>query len=240
MISKKIIEKLATKVQTSPENIAREYLQHLFLRYFYQDKLAQNVLFKGGTALRIIYQSPRFSEDLDFSAFKVSVSQIENLIEAALVKINREEKIELKEAKRTTGGYLAKFQATIGQIPVNGQLEISLRPKKTVTGQIFTISSQLIPPYTLCAYSEEGLVKEKITALLTRAKLRDFYDLYYILRAKLKINLTPRQIAQFAEKLEKTDDKTFIRQLKPFLPKSHHPVLRNFKQNLKRELERFS
>lgn len=39
---------------------------------FYQEKEAEAILFKGGTALRLIYQSPRFSEDLDFSGFKIS------------------------------------------------------------------------------------------------------------------------------------------------------------------------
>lgn len=238
MISRRIIEKLATKIQTIPENVAREYLQHLFLRYFYQERPAQNVLFNGGTALRLIYQSPRFSEDLDFSAIKTSTSQLENLIETALVKINREEKITLEEAKKTTGGYLAKFQASIGQIPVKGQLQISLRPKEKIPNQIFTISSQLLPPYTLCAYSEERLVEEKLMALLTRAKIRDFYDLYYILRAGLKISLTPEQIDRLTKKLKKLDNKILAKQLKPFLPKSHHPVLKKFKQNLERELER--
>jgi len=238
MISREIIEKLAVKTQTSVENIAREYLQHLFLRSFYQEKQAENVLFKGGTALRIIYQSPRFSEDLDFSASKISVRQIENLIETALVKVNREEKIELDEAKKTSGGYLAKFQALIGQIPVNGKLEVSFRSRKLLSGQSLTITSQLLPPYTLCAYEEEKLVKEKLNALLTRAKVRDFYDLYFILRAKLKINLRSEEINQIIKKLEKRNRGIFSKELKLFLPNSHHRVLRDFKENLKRELER--
>ena len=239
MISRKSIEKVAIKSQTSLENIAREYLQHLFLRAFYQEKKAEAILFKGGTALRLIYQSPRFSEDLDFSGFKISVRKTEDLIEAALIQINREEKIELKEAKKTTGGYLAKFQALIGGINVGGKLEISFRSKKPISGQILTITSQLLSPYTLCAYPEERLVQEKLEALLTRAKTRDFYDLYFILRAGLKISLQTEEVKQIIKKLAKRNDDIFSQELKRFLPESHHGLLKNFPISLKRELERF-
>lgn len=239
MISKKIIEDQAIKNQTRPENIAREYLQHLFLRYFYQERASENILFKGGTALRLIYQSPRFSEDLDFSAFKISISKIENLIESTLLKINQEEKIKLEEAKATKGGYLSIFQGLIGQIWISGQLQISQRPKKRVPGQILTIQNPLTAPYTLWALTEEQLVEEKLTALLTRGKMRDFYDLYFILRLRLKINLTPKRNSQILRQIEKHTNLSFARELKPFLPQSHHPVLKNFKENLKRELEKY-
>lgn len=239
MISRNLIEKTAIKAQTSLENIAREYLQHLFLRAFYQEKEAEAILFKGGTALRLIYRSPRFSEDLDFSGFQVSVSKTEDLIEAALVEVNREEKIDLEEAKKTTGGYLARFQALVDGIKVGGKLEISFRAKKPLAGQILTIISPLLPPYTLCAYPEEKLAQEKLTALLTRAKTRDFYDLYFILRARLKIKLSAAEAKQIINKLERRNDDLFSQELKRFLPKSHHRLLKNFPQSLKRELERF-
>ncbi|MDI6689725.1 MAG: nucleotidyl transferase AbiEii/AbiGii toxin family protein [Actinomycetota bacterium] len=65
MITKDAIKRFATKAQTSDLNVAREYCQHLFLSYFYQQKGSEKLLFKDGTALKIIYGSPRFSEDLD-------------------------------------------------------------------------------------------------------------------------------------------------------------------------------
>lgn len=70
MISSDFVKRLATQTQTTELNILREYLQHLFLSYFYKRKDSEKVLFKGGTALKFIYGSPRFSEDLDFSAKK--------------------------------------------------------------------------------------------------------------------------------------------------------------------------
>jgi len=71
MLDREIIRKLALQHQTTEINIAREYVQHLFLSVFYQEPDSEKVLFKGGTALRITFQSPRFSEDLDFSGFRI-------------------------------------------------------------------------------------------------------------------------------------------------------------------------
>src|SRR5581483_4538838 len=48
----------------------RDYIQHLFLYLLYTAPRREKVgfHFKGGTAIRIVYGSPRFSEDLDFNS----------------------------------------------------------------------------------------------------------------------------------------------------------------------------
>src|SRR3989338_3631770 len=94
MITQDAIKKLATQYRTSEfPNIVREYFQHLFLSQLYRLENSDNILFKGGTALRIIYGSPRFSEDLDFSIFRVEqYSQkefIEDLFAAVLMEIEK-------------------------------------------------------------------------------------------------------------------------------------------------------
>ena len=61
MISESAIEQLTKRYQTDKVTVVREYFQHLFLSYFYQEKETDEIYFKGGTALRIIYQSSRFS-----------------------------------------------------------------------------------------------------------------------------------------------------------------------------------
>ncbi|MBN1444929.1 MAG: nucleotidyl transferase AbiEii/AbiGii toxin family protein [Candidatus Omnitrophica bacterium] len=66
---------MALQYKTTEINIAREYVQHLFLSSLYREKSSEKVLFKGGTALRIVFQSPRFSEDLDFSGFGINLVQ---------------------------------------------------------------------------------------------------------------------------------------------------------------------
>ncbi len=89
MITNEHMRVLAIKYQSTELNIRREYLQHLFLSYFYQQPATDTVYFKGGTALRIIYQSPRFSEDLDFSTAHSGTKEIEQAILRTLYAIER-------------------------------------------------------------------------------------------------------------------------------------------------------
>ena len=110
MIEKRQVQKLAGSWQTTIDNVVREYFQQLFLSYLYQEKSSDSLLFKGGTALRIIWQSPRFSEDLDFTGVNIMVKGIETLMEGALAKIEMEGiQAEILESKSTSGGYLAIF-----------------------------------------------------------------------------------------------------------------------------------
>ena len=44
----------------------REYLQHVLLRSLFDERLLGEIVFHGGTALRILHDLARFSEDLDF------------------------------------------------------------------------------------------------------------------------------------------------------------------------------
>ena len=48
-------------------NILREYLQAFVMRSLHESEAFACLSFVGGTALRFVYDLPRFSEDLDFS-----------------------------------------------------------------------------------------------------------------------------------------------------------------------------
>lgn len=243
MISKDTIKKFATRWQTTELNVAREYCQHLFLSYFYRQKGSEKILFKGGTALKIIYESPRFSEDLDFSGFKASTSLIEKLIEGSLLEIEREGiRVEIEESKRTTGGYLAIASFDFLGYDVSIQIEISQRRGNSLEGIVTLVASDLTPPYTILYLSEDQLVVEKFEALFRRKAPRDFFDLYFILRSRLPIPEDYRKRHRLKDKLlkileiEKID---FKRELKDLLPRSHHAILKDFRAVLKREIERY-
>ncbi len=239
MITQDTIQNLANKYQTSELNVRREYVQHLFLSYFYQQEETSEIYFKGGTALRIVYNSPRFSEDLDFSASFYDITHIENAILNALKEIEREGIVaEIKESKKTTGGYLGILHFILNEETILIQIEISKREGER-SGEVATINNDFIPSYTLVAFSQKNLIAEKIQALLSRQKPRDFYDLYFILRA----NLLPTEERHILSKVLETLQSAkinFEQELKQFLPKSHWAIIRDFKATLEREIGRFS
>ena len=239
MISSKVIKKLSVKLQSSELNIRREYIQHLFLSHFYKQSNTDKIYFKGGTALRLIYRSPRFSEDLDFGSSTTNVEKIEQAVLDALLNMERADiKTDIKEAKKTTGGYLAiiNFMAYNRIIPI--QIEISFRNSQKDEGEITTVNSEYGPSYTIMQLVKQQLIQGKIDALLDRHKPRDFYDLYYLLRANL-IDAKQKEILKDALAILKNTDINFNQELKQFLPKDHWAIIRDFRVTLERELERF-
>jgi len=243
LITREVIKTYAIKYQTSELNVAREYCQHLLLSNFYRQKESERILFKGGTALKIIYGSPRYSEDLDFSGFGINFSYIEKLIEDSLMEIEREGiSIEITESKETTGGYLSIIFFKFYDYELRVPLEISLREERNIDGEVKLITSDLIPTYTILQLSEEFLVIEKFEALFRREKPRDFFDIYFILRKRLTVQKEYREKYRVREKVVeilKNKPIDFKGELKIFLPINQHALLRDFDKILINELERY-
>lgn len=239
MITAEIIQTLIKKYQTEAVNVWREYFQHLFLSYFYKQPEAGDTYFKGGTALRLIYQIPRFSENLDFSSSVKDIKKIEHTVINTLAEIEREGvDTELTEATETTGGYLATMQFRNNGDRIATRIEISLRNGKKEKGELVTIASDFIPPYTLVQLVQEQIVEGKIAALLSRKKPRDFYDFYFLLRANM-IPIKSKELLRGALDALQTSDIRFDYELKRFLPQSHWAMIRNFKTALEREIKRY-
>lgn len=242
MIEQRQVQNLAQTWQTTTDNVVREYFQQLFLSYLYQEKGSDGLLFKGGTALRIIWQSPRFSEDLDFTGVRITLKRIESLMEGALAKIEMEGiTTGIVESKSTSGGYLAIFQFETGEYKSQIQIEVSLRSGKRGPGAATLVHSDLVVPYTLIHLKEEMLVVEKIHACLTRGKARDFYDLYFILRSRMAFKdafMHDTRLKAKILKAVKSGTIDFRRELKAFLPVNQHLIIKGFPEIIVAEIER--
>ena len=239
MLDGKTIGRLAMKHQTTEVNIAREYCQHLFLSAFYQHEVSEKVLFKGGTALRFAFQSPRFSEDLDFSGFRTNLRELETLLLDTAGEVQKiGVGVEIGESKKTSGGYLSTLHLAFSGHKILILLEISLRKQNDIRGEILLITSDFAPPYPAIILPEELLVEEKLKALLSRAKPRDYFDLYFMLRKGL---IKPGKQAVLKEvKLRLSKGRLMVEQeLKDFLPRSQQKLVRNFHEVLLREISRY-
>jgi predicted nucleotidyltransferase component of viral defense system len=62
-----------------PRDLLREYLQYKILEIIFMSDYAPKLSFLGGTALRIIHNNQRFSEDLDFDNFSLKDDELEGL-----------------------------------------------------------------------------------------------------------------------------------------------------------------
>lgn len=238
MISQETLIRSATLNQTTELNIAREYCQHLFLSAFYQQKESERVMFKGGTALKIAYGSPRFSEDLDFSGFRISISQIEDWILTVLEEITLSAVgVNIQESKPTSGGYLASLDCQVYDYPIHILIEISLRRKNNIQSQGILITPDNLPAYLLNILPESVLVEEKIAALLTRGKPRDYFDLYFLLRKGMITPAMKPRLEGVRDALQGSN-LDFQSELGHFLPRSYQGLLRNLRTTIYEELSR--
>lgn len=246
MIENEALEQIALMEQTSVfPNIVREYAQHLFLTELYRLSGSEQLLFKGGTALRMIYGCPRFSEDLDFSLFGVAPSEaqlfVENLFVSVLAEMERAGvQIEIGEKSApTSGGYFSIATLHVSDYaPIGIGINVSARNGRDIRGEVDSIANNFVPTYTLYHLPKEELVEEKVFgALRERKKPRDYYDLYFIMRRGMFSADQKRRLAMFAQEIiEEAKRVDFQGELGTFLPANQQAIIRDFAQTLEREV----
>lgn len=241
MIKREYFEKAATKQQTNIINVVREYAQLTFLSFFYQLDETRDVLFKGGTALRLAFRSPRYSEDLDFSAPRIyQCGKYEDLLQEVMIELDREGfAVDIAESKAATGGCLAILDLDYAGESFKLKTDVSLRREDYLERELVVIESEYYPAFTVSNLKTPQLLREKVIALLARQKPRDFFDLYFILRSKSlrpDLRLTKKERKEILEVLEEQSERKLEADLKELLPQSFHGVITDFPATLRREL----
>lgn len=248
MITIETIEKLARQYQMSVfPNIVREYFQHVFLSKFYALPESERLLFKGGTALRIVYGSPRFSKDLDFSLFKVPSHETKKTVENFFIKVLAEMEqvgihVQISEKSNvTTGGYfgIATFRMLDYQA-VDVEINISRRNGRNVRGEVDSVANDFVPTYTVVHLPQQELVEEKIFgALRERKKPRDYYDLYFMMRHGMLSLEQKKKLAEVQNEIvAEAGGINFRSELGIFLPIDQQGIIRNFANTLAGEMAR--
>jgi len=191
MISAQLIQKISQQQLIDESTILREYFQLVFLKYFYQH--SPDAYFKGGTAIRLLFNSFRYSEDLDFTCLKHIdyvnlISQIVPKIEAETATIIKF--IKEKNVDEAGERFRIVFQPSeIIRQPLGIKLDFSYReipldPQTSVLATTYPIA----PPPLVRHYSQTEILSEKIRAMFTRNKARDLFDLWFLLKQKTPIN----------------------------------------------------
>lgn len=141
---------LLQTVRTQPverrSNLAREYLQLYLLRLMHDAGSTDDLAFVGGTALRLLYRLPRFSEDLDFcheplpKRAKFDVARLFDTIERGLSKASYDVTVKAKP-ERTVANAFFRFQG----IPLDWKAVVAdLRPFVERQGDLDVLSKEAI------------------------------------------------------------------------------------------------
>ncbi|GAB4219235.1 MAG: hypothetical protein Fur009_4350 [Candidatus Microgenomates bacterium] len=238
MLTKSQIQELAKFYKTDEFTIKREYLQLVFLNHLYQLKESEKIFFKGGTAIRLLFNSPRFSEDLDFSTSfsKEKIKQIVKKIEKSIQKELPNLKILPLYSGVEGERFRIKYQDKDLKYPLTIRLDFHIgRVGQT---EIFPITTRFpINIFSLVScLSRDEILKEKIIALIDRSKGRDFFDVWFLLdkgiktRVKIDKELLIKKIENYPTKKLKSD-------LAKFLPLSYRRVVDLLKEKLVKKIK---
>lgn len=188
MLTRQQLQRIAQRERIGLQAQERDYLQHLVLALVYAR--TQALVFKGGTALRIVYRGGRYSEDLDFNV-TTSVAEAQRLWTDVIHDLERYGiAAERREAWQSEAGYSfdVSFRGPLydGRDRTKGKVRVDLSLRgEAVETQRELVSPEYddVRPFVATVLTPEHLVAEKVRALLVRGKPRDVYDLW-LMRGK--------------------------------------------------------
>jgi len=172
-------------------NKLREYLHHVILRELFEQNVLDELVFHGGTALRILYDLRRFSEDLDFHLKEKSPFNLKSI--AQKIKKHLEMQGYQLSLKGTSAdkvqSVFIKFERILEEAHLTSKGRKKMRVKievDTNPPQGFRTESSLVHkflPFGVIHHDKTSFLAGKLHAILQRSytKGRDYYDLWFYL-----------------------------------------------------------
>lgn len=211
-------------------NFLKEYLQVSVLDFIYNNPEYQNLIFTGGSCLRICHNLPRLSEDLDFDLTKKDYQQL-NLKKLALkIKnyfknnflMNIDFRCQTKTRIYLKFPVLKKLNLSYGQ--GSDVLYVKIEPNKS---EFMKPELEISPVsnfgfnFLAKNYNLKFLMTGKILAIFNRAwfkgekneiniKGRDFYDIFWYFQNGIKPDF--KNLAKFIGIKNETELKEQLRE----------------------------
>ncbi len=179
------------EVRKAEISILREYLQYELLNLIYRSKFNTSLVFIGGTCLRIVYNTDRWSEDLDFDNLGLDWGDFEKLSKVLTLGMER---IGYPCTTHLTakGAFhcAITFPALLYKYELSGHKEARMMIKLDTERQDYAytphryILDRFGVQHDIRAVPADLLCAMKIAAVLgrKRAKGRDYYDLDWLLQ----------------------------------------------------------
>lgn len=184
-------------------NALREVVQEITLFALSKTNFFSLSAFCGGTSLRIAYQLPRASEDLDFSLLKkdssFSFEPYFKVVKDTFGKYGIEVELNEKNSDNNVKSAFLKSNTVINELnilmlgdehtpKVKIKLEVDCNPPEGADVEFKY--SNFPSPFSYLIYDIPSLFAGKLHAILCRKwdKGRDFYDYLFYLRNNSEIN----------------------------------------------------
>ena len=217
--------------------IIREYLQYKILEIVFESPYENKLAFLGGTCLRIVHNSNRFSEDLDFDNFNLTqddFTEITKVVKTELERLGYE--IEIRNVTKGAYHCYVRFPGLLYNAGLTKHKEekILVRLDSEAHEFDYIFDQPLLNKFDVFTQinttPKDILLAQKFYAVLNRKrnKGRDFFDIvlmlgqgqlpnYSYLKMKLNINNPDDLRQQIIEKCTELDMQEMAKDVRPFL-----------------------
>lgn len=191
MLGLSAIEKyFSSREQPFKRNMLREYLQYKILEIIFNSPVGQRLAFLGGTALRIVYNNNRFSEDLDFDNFGLREEEFSALAQEVKRELELQGyEVEIKNVFKGAYRSYIRLPRVLFENGVSPLSEEKILIQIDTAPHHFEYTRELKMLNKFDVFTEiftaplDILLSQKIYAALnrTRTKGRDFFDVVFLL-----------------------------------------------------------
>jgi predicted nucleotidyltransferase component of viral defense system len=193
VLTKAQIQRIAQRNGIGMQVQERDYVQHLILWLLYSR--SQELVFKGGTALRLVYGGNRYSEDLDFNgpADLVVLRSLWSVVVARLSDFGIVAETRNDWVSDTGYSFDVSFQGPLydGRDHSKGKVRVDVnrRPEDVeARRELVALEYDDVRPFVVTVLAPEHMLAEKLRALLVRGKPRDLYDVWLLLHQGVRLD----------------------------------------------------
>lgn len=234
-------------LQGYQKDILREYLQYKILDYIFSCPQSTKLCFIWWTALRLGYNNPRFSEDLDFDNRWLKENEFEEI--TAVVKKRLEQEgytVEIRHVYKWAFHCIIKIPKILFENKLAGMLTEKILIKIDTVSQWFEypIKKFLLQKFevsqTISIANLSQLLSFKINALFGRYKWRDIFDIIFILAntkkpdrsilKRLDINTPLKLKEKILERIDSMDLNDMKKDVKYFVFDTNDSRILKFKE----------
>jgi predicted nucleotidyltransferase component of viral defense system len=177
--------------QAHRKYILKEYIQLLILDYLTTTDFVKKIVFIGGTNLRLVKGIDRFSEDIDFDCKNLSNSEFISMTNGIIAFLKRMG--YQVETRDKTNDKLKAFRRSIYFPELLFELGLSGYKQERFLIKIESQDQQIAYTHQMATIkgcglffmfpvpTDDVLCAMKLSALLSRQKGRDFYDVMFLL-----------------------------------------------------------
>jgi predicted nucleotidyltransferase component of viral defense system len=176
------LNELADALDIDPVYLERDFVLTEIIRRIATGPLGNQLVLKGGLALRHVYGSQRFSKDVDYVATRrIEFDELRDALEIRQPRLTLPERPEGRTARSITLAPI-RYRSLLG-LESTVEMEVSFRGDLALEPQRQRYENPFAESFEVLVMVLNEMVAEKVRALSQRGHPRDLYDLWFVLTA---------------------------------------------------------